>query len=87
MAVYSEEEAYYIKSDFLVYCVGLSPSGEVGVYSDGEENELQIFDTYTKQLKDRLVGHKAIVNQIKFVNENMLISSDQGHDIFFWKIP
>jgi len=87
VAVYQEgEKSYYIKSDFLVYCVGLSPSGEIGVYSDGEENDLQIFDTYTKQKKDRLVGHKRIIRKIHFISEDRLISSDQGQDIFFWKL-
>jgi len=87
IAVYQEgESSYYLQSDFLVYCVGLSPSGEIGAYSDGEENELQLFDTYTKQKKDRLVGHKKIVRKIHFLNEKQLISSDQGHDIFFWKL-
>ncbi len=88
VAVYTQgEDAYYIKSDFLVYCVGLSPSGRVGVYSSGEENDLQVFDTFTKQKKVRLVGHKKIINQIRFVNETMLFSSDQGHDIYFWTLP
>jgi len=87
VAVYSElQESYYLKSSFLVYCVGLSPSGDIGVYSDGEENILQTFDTYTGKKKDRLIGHKRIISQIRFVNEKMLFSSDQGYDIFFWEL-
>lgn len=87
VAVYQENEpSYYLKSDFFVYCVGLSPSAEIGVYSDGEENDLQVFDTYTKQKKDRLVGHKKIIRKIHFISEKRLISSDQGHDIFFWEL-
>ncbi|MEA3227694.1 MAG: nitrate reductase [Campylobacterota bacterium] len=39
VAVYQEGvKDYHIKSDFLVYCVGISPSSKVGVYSS--ENEL-----------------------------------------------
>lgn len=87
VAVYETgKKPYHIKNDFIVYCVGLSPSGRIGVYSSTEENYLQVFDTSTKQKKDRLVGHKNIINQIIFINETMLFSSDQGHDIYFWEL-
>lgn len=87
VAVYEKgQKPYHIKNDFIVYCVGLSPSGRVGVYSSTEENYLQLFDISTKQKKDRLVGHKRIINQIRFINETMLFSSDQGHDIYFWEL-
>lgn len=78
--------AYHLKSDFLVFCVGLSPSANIGIYSSGNENHLQLFNIHTKQKLARLVGHKSIINQIKFVNENELFSSERGSDILFWKL-
>lgn len=87
VAVYKKgQKPYHIKNNFIVYCVGLSPSGKSGIYSSTEENYLQVFDTSTKQKKDRLIGHKGIINQIVFINETMLFSSDQGHDIHFWEL-
>lgn len=80
------QEAYHIKSNFLVYCVGISPSGKIGVYSSGEENVLQLFDTRTKTKYDRLVGHKNVINQIKFINENELFSSARDNYILRWKL-
>jgi len=80
------KEDYYIKSDFLVYCVGLSPNGKTGVYSSGEENDLQLFNTKTKQLGDILVGHKTPINQIKFVNDKEFYSVGSRNDIFYWKL-
>jgi len=80
------QEAYHIKSDFLVYCVGISPSGKIGVYSSGQENVLQLFDTKTKIKHDRLIGHKNVINQIKFVNENELFSSSRDNYILRWKL-
>ncbi len=77
-------EAYHIKSDFLVYCVGLSPSGKTGVYSSGANNDLQLFQTNTKTKTDRLVGHYATPNKIMFIYENALISSGDESTIFFW---
>ena len=81
-----DKKAYHLKSDFLVYAVGLSPSGKVGIYSDGEEQVLQLFNTATKRKLDRLVGHKEIVNKIEFISENSLISSGEGQELFLWKL-
>jgi len=77
--------SYYIKTNFLVYCVGLSPSARIGVYTKGEENVLQLFSPHTKQNLDTLVGHKGIVNQIKFTSENEFYSSDRSRYIYFWR--
>ncbi len=79
-------KAYHIKSDFLVYCVGLSPSSKIGVYSSGTENDLQLFNTKDGSKIDRLVGHYASVNKIMFINENALISAGDEETIFFWII-
>ncbi len=81
-----DEKAYHLKSDFLVYAVGLSPSGRVGVYSDGEAQNLQLFNTATRVKMDRLVGHKEIVNKIEFISENSLISCGEGQELFLWKL-
>lgn len=82
----NSQKPYYIKSDFIVFCVGLSPSGNIGVYSDGEDNTLQLFDTKTKTKNDRLLGHKSLVNNITFINENELFSSSRGNSIYHWKL-
>ena len=81
------KKAYHIKSDFLVYCVGISPSGKTAVYSSGEENHLQLFHTKTKQKSHRLVGHKAIINQIKFINEKELFSAGRSQEVLYWRLP
>jgi len=79
-------KAYHLNSDFLVYAVGLSPSGSTGAYSSGLEHYLQLFDTNTKKRGDRLVGHYAIPNKILFINETSVISSGDEDRIFFWKL-
>lgn len=81
-----EQKPYYLKSDFLVFCVGLSPSGNIGIYSSGEENVLQLFDVKTKIKLDRLVGHKNIINNILFINEKELFSSSRDSNIYYWKL-
>jgi WD40 repeat protein len=77
---------YHLRSDFLVYAVALSPSGEQGVYSSGTEQALQLFDICTRAKGDRLVGHRGIVHKIVFLGEKMLISAGNEQEIFIWKL-
>ena len=87
VAVYIKgRTAYHLKSDFLVYCVGITPSGKTGIYSSGVKNKLQLFSTQTKQKLDTLTGHSALVNQIKFINEKELYSSENSPFIYYWKL-
>ena len=55
VGVYREnKDAFHIKSNFLVYCVGLSPSGNIGVYSSGLKHDLQLFNTVNGHKTDIL---------------------------------
>ena len=78
--------SYHIKSDFLVYCVGLSPTAKVGAYSSGVESHLQLFNTKTKSNMHRLIGHYATPNKIMFITEKLLISSGDEETLYFWKL-
>ena len=87
VGVYSDnKKAFHIKSDFLVYSVGLSPSGATGIYSSGTEHHLQLFNTDNGEKADILVGHFATPNKIIFINENSIISTGDENKIFFWQI-
>ena len=87
MAVYLEgQKNYHFKSDFLIYCVGLSPNAKTGIYTSNRKNHLQLFNPKTKIHGDTLVGHNSPVNQIRFINEKELFSSDGRRDIFYWKL-
>lgn len=87
VAVYQKnKKPYYIKSDFLVYSVGLNTSGEIAAYSSGEENYLQVFNVKTQKMLNRLVGHKSVPTNIRFFNEKELFSSGDENKIFYWRI-
>ncbi len=88
VGVYEEDSnnSYHIKSDFLVYAVGLSPSGKTGVYSSGINNYLQLFNTSNGDKVDKLIGHYSTPNKIYFINESSIISSGDENRIFFWKL-
>lgn len=87
VGIYKEKgKAYHIKSDFLVYAVGLSPSGRTGIYSSGFKHDLQLFNTANGSKGDRLVGHYAIPGKILFIDETSIISAGDEEKIFFWKL-
>ena len=86
ISVFTKERNYVIQTDFPVYCVGVSPEGKTGVYLKGDDQILQLFDIETGREMDRLVGHEAVVNQIRFIDEKSLISSEKGPYVYLWKI-
>lgn len=87
VGVYPKEgKPYYIKSDFLVYSAALSPSGQIGIYSSGENNHLQLFDVKSGKKTDTLIGHYAVPTTIRFINERELFSAGDENKIFYWRI-
>ena len=85
VAVYPKDAApYTIKSKFLVYSVGLSPSGKLGVYSADENNNLQLFDIQSGRKLHLLKGHKAIPSTIRFFDEDGFFSAGDENTIYYW---
>lgn len=81
-----DRKSYHLKSDFLVYCVALSPSGKVGIYSSGTDHKLQLFNIKSREKTLQLIGHHAVVNKIKFINEDLLVSAGDEQDIYIWSL-
>jgi WD40 repeat protein len=77
-------KAYHIKSNFLVYAVGISPSGKTGIYSSGEDNILQLFNIKDGTKTDKLLGQNAIPNTIKFFDEIGVFSAGYDDTIYYW---
>jgi len=86
VGIYSKDNAFHIKSDFLVYCVGISPSAKLGVYSSGIEHNLQLISTKDGRKTDRLVGHQATPTKVMFTSEDTLISAGDEYTIYFWRL-
>ncbi len=81
-----DEKAYHIKSTFMVHAVGITPSGKVGAYSNGNTEKIHLFNTATKKEIGVLIGHKSNIIKIVFINERRMISIDQTQRILVWDI-
>lgn len=77
---------YYLKSDFLIYSVGLSPSGTLGAFSANENNDIKVFNTHSKQTVALLTGSETVITRILFTSESELITSSDDPNILFWNI-
>lgn len=87
VGVYRAGGSYYLETDFFVYAVGLSPSGAKGVYTDGMDNELQVFDTMTKAKITRLQSGEVILDTLIFLDEHRLIGAGEEKKIYYWRLP
>ena len=79
VVVYDVEDgnAYYKTASFLIYSVGLSPSGKRVAYSSDENNNITVFNTSTKNSVGFFGGNKMTLSSIVFLNENeFLVATD-----------
>ncbi len=77
---------YYKTSHFLIYSVGLSPSGEIGAYSSDEKNNVTVFNTMSKKVIGVYTGNKMTISSIVFPNENEMFVSSDDNTINLYKI-
>ena len=83
---YKFDSAYYKSSSFLIYSVGLSPSGKIAAYSSDEENNITVFNTITKSTLGKFGGNKITLTNIVFINENEFLASSDSKTINLYKI-
>lgn len=79
MIVYNQKtnSSYYVKTNFLVYGVGLSPSGAFVCYASDESNNVSVLNTATKANLGSFGGIKMTLSKIIFINEKeFLVASD-----------
>lgn len=83
---YKFDSAYYQSSNFLIYSVGLSPSGKIVAYSSDENNNITVFNTITKSVLGKFGGNKMTLSKILFLNENEFLVSSDDKTINLYKI-
>jgi WD40 repeat protein len=87
-AIYSKDgkTAYYKNGSFLIYSVGLSPSGKIGAFASDEQNNITLFNTATKSNLYKLGMHKATISKILFISEEELFTASDDNHINYWKL-
>jgi len=80
------ESAYYKTASFLIYSVGLSPSGKLVGFASDENNNVTVFNTITKSTLGIFGGNKMTLSNILFINENEFFSASDDKTINYYKI-
>ncbi len=78
---------YYIRTSLPVFCVAITPDAKTGLFTSGDDQAIQLFDIKSRKMTDRLVGHTSMVNQIKFMDDKRVLSSERGPKVLLWRIP
>jgi len=78
--------AYYKSAPFLIYSVGLSPSGKLVGYASDENNNITVFKTGSKSKVGLFGGNKMTLTNIVFLNEREFLVSSDDRTINLYKI-
>ncbi|BCD61082.1 MULTISPECIES: WD40 repeat domain-containing protein [unclassified Nitratiruptor] len=90
LAIYYWKENRHKKiqnPDFFIYVVGLSPKNRYVVYGDNEKYHLKVLDIDQMRVVYQLVGHKNIVNVVRFADEKTIFTGSETGEIKKWRLP
>lgn len=74
----------FISSNFLVYYVAISKSGEIFAYMDGENGDITIRDVKNMQRITTLQTSINAISSIIFIDDSSLVVG-YGNEILFWR--
>lgn len=77
---------YYKSASFLIYSVGLSPSGKKVGFASDENNNVSVFETASKKNIGLFGGNKMTLSKILFLNETDFLVSSDDKTINFYQI-
>ena len=78
--------AYYKKSSFLIYAIGLSPSAKLAAYASDEKNNVTLFNTSTKSKLGVYGQTKMTLTKILFISETQFFVSSDDKNINLYTI-
>ena len=78
--------SYYKTATFLIYGVGLSPSGKIAGYANDEDNNVELFKTASKTKIGLFGENKMTITNILFLNETEFFISTDDKTINYYKL-
>jgi WD40 repeat protein len=80
---------YFLREEpnwFLIYGAGLSPNAKFGAYSSDENNNVTIFDIYTKQKLFKLTNNLMTLSSILFISEDEIFVGTDSNKFNYYKL-
>ncbi len=81
-----DRPSWFVDTDFLVYCVGVSPDGMLGAFTASEDNSVMLIRLDTQETIGRLVGHNSTLTKIVFLDNRSLITTAEEKKAFIWHL-
>jgi len=80
------DSSFLIESGFLIYSVGLSPSGKIVGYASDEENNISLVDISSKTPLGKFGQNKMTLTKIVFVDENEFLAASDDRVINLYSV-
>ena len=71
---------------FLIYGAGLSPSGKYGAFSSDEDNNVTVFNTYTKSKIFKLTKNIMTLSSILFISEDEVFVTTDSNKFNYYNL-
>ncbi len=81
-----DKPSWFVDTNFLVYCVGISPDGLLGAFTASEDNSVMLMCLDTQETLGRLVGHNSTLTKIVFMDNRSLITTAEEKKAFIWHL-
>ncbi len=76
----------YKNPDFFIYVVGLSPDNRYVVFGDNEKYILKVATTDSLDVQYQLIGHKNLINVVRFLDTKTLLTGSETGEIIKWRL-
>ncbi|WP_300446759.1 WD40 repeat domain-containing protein [Helicobacter mastomyrinus] len=83
---FSLKSARSVKSDFLIYAVGISPQATLAAFSKNEQNDISLIHLPTLEEKYILKGATSLINSIIFYDEKTIVSGNDDKNFIIWTL-
>ncbi len=82
------DDSHKIKegSPFFIYVTAMSPDRKLIIYGDNEKYILKGLDSASLSVKYRFIGHKNVVNVVRFIDNATFCSASETGEIFIWRV-
>ncbi|PZT49055.1 hypothetical protein B6S12_00210 [Helicobacter valdiviensis] len=86
VGVYTDKSSKKLEADFLVYSIGVDKEAIKVAFPFNEKSDIRVYDLIENKEIEKLQGHQNLLNSIIFLNEEWLVSAEDGKNIYFWKL-
>lgn len=82
---FDQNNSFYIESDFLIFCVAISPSGKFVAYMNGENGKFSIMHIKSEKIINNASHNNSALAYLLFLDETTILSATENKELKIWK--